>query len=150
MTVTGPSLTSSTSIRAPNTPRATGTPSASRAESLVQRLGPLRGSGVREARPASFPGVGDQRELTDDDRLAADVEERAVEPALLVLEDPQARHLAGHPRGIFLSVLVGHAEEDAQAGAYLGNPLTGNDHVCARNALDDGPQAASSASSARR
>ena len=60
------------------------------AEVLDQRLGQLGARGVRERRSSSLltSAIGEQGELADDERLAADVEERAVEAALLVGEDP--------------------------------------------------------------
>ncbi|HEY8237131.1 MAG TPA: hypothetical protein VIF85_10860 [Gaiellaceae bacterium] len=44
------------------------------AEGVVEPLGVLRRCGVAEARPVALRRVGDQRELADDERLAADVE----------------------------------------------------------------------------
>ena len=119
--VTGPSLTSSTAIRAPNTPVATSTPSVAerRAERLVDRLGLLRRRRVREARAVALRRVGDQRELRDDERGAAGVEERAVELAVVVLEDPQPRDLAGEPLRVGSGVAARDAEQDAQPGADL-------------------------------
>src|SRR3954465_1839793 len=69
------------------------------AETLVELLGPLGRRRLREARPVSLRRVGDQRELGDHERRAADVQQRAVELAVLVLEDPQPDDLAGEPLG---------------------------------------------------
>ena len=80
--VTGPSLTSSTLIRAPNTPVATGTPCDA---SVVQKrsksaLARSWRRSAREARAIPARRIGDERELADDERLATDVDDRAVEP----------------------------------------------------------------------
>ena len=86
------------------------------AERLVERLGLLRPRGGREARAVALGRVGDQRELADDERRAARVEEAPVELPLLVLEDPQARDLAGEPVASPPRRL-GDAEQDAEPGA---------------------------------
>jgi hypothetical protein len=88
-------------------------------EALVQRLGDLRARGVRERGAVALRGVGDQRELADDEGGAADVEERPVEPLALVLEDAQARDLAREAVGLGLRVALGDAEQDEQARADL-------------------------------
>jgi hypothetical protein len=57
------------------------------AEAFVQRLGLLLWRSARKvgsSSPLTF-AIGDQRELADDERRAAGVEQRAVETALLVL-----------------------------------------------------------------
>ena len=79
--VTGPSLTSSTLIRAPKTPVCDRDAVAGKggAEALDERLRDLGPGGVREAGPVALAGVGEQRELAHDEDLAARVEHRAVE-----------------------------------------------------------------------
>ena len=124
MIVTGPSLTSSTVIRAPKTPVSTGTPRSRSAwqKCLVQRLRDCSGRRrLREVGPSSLLAfaIRDQRELADDERLAARVEERAVELSLGVLEDPQPRDLASEPLAVSSVVLARDAEQDADPGADL-------------------------------
>ena len=85
-----------------------------RAERLVERLGLLGRRGVGEARAVALRRVGEERELRDDERGAAGVEERDVELAV-ALEDPQARDLAGERGGVGGGVAARDAEEDAQA-----------------------------------
>ena len=99
--VNGPSLTSSTAISAPNRPVATLTPRPRSAphESAVEPLGELGGAPAGEPRTPAAPRVGEQRELRDDQRLAAEVEQRAVRPAGVVAEDPQLGGLAGEVVG---------------------------------------------------
>src|SRR5581483_7089196 len=58
-----------------------------RAEALVERLCELGPGGVREARPRPLAGVGEQRELGDDERGAARLEQGAVEASVAALED---------------------------------------------------------------
>ena len=111
--VTGPSLTSSTDIRAPNLP-------ALRAERvahpLVQRLGLLGRRGVHEARAVALARVAVEGELAHAQDLAAGVRHRAVHLAVLVLEDPQREQLAREPVGVLGAVAAAHAEQHEQAG----------------------------------
>src|SRR5690349_11917190 len=88
-----------------------------RAERLVQRLRPLRAGGRREARAVALRRVGEERELADDERRAAGLEERAVELAGVVLEDAQARDLAGEALRSGGVVAGADAEQDAEPGA---------------------------------
>ena len=114
----GPSFTSSTSISAPNSPSAVRTPSASIALATRSHRG-LATSGaarVREPRPASARGVRVERELADDERLAAHVEQRAVRPTVVILEDPQLADPARQRVGRRLVIVVAHAEQDEEAG----------------------------------
>ena len=105
-----------------------------------------------KAGPVALVGVGDERELADDEDRAARVQDAAVELAFRVLEDAQAGGTAGEPAGLFLGVVLGDAEENAEAGADLADDVTVRDDTCGRDPLDDGPQryAASRASSAWR
>src|SRR4051812_25913461 len=84
------------------------------AERLVERLRLLRRRCLREARTVALARVCEQRELTDDERRAADVQEREVE-APVGLEDPQPRDLPREPRRRLLPVASRHAEQDEQA-----------------------------------
>ena len=89
------------------------------AEGLVERLRLAGGGRAGEARAVSLRGVRYQRELADDERRAAGLEQAPVEPALLVLEDPQVRDPACEPsrlgrpvaasRSVSLSKLAGIA-----------------------------------------
>ena len=66
-------------------------------EPLVKALGLVRGSRVAEARAVALARIRDKRELADDERRAAGVEQAAVELTGVVLEDPQASDLRGQP-----------------------------------------------------
>ena len=85
------------------------------AEPLVHRFRHVGPGGTREARPVAPRSVREQRELADDERLAADVEERPVELPVVPLEDPQLRDLLRQPVGVGGLVALGDAEEDAEA-----------------------------------
>jgi hypothetical protein len=63
--------------------------------------------------------IGDQRELADDERGAAGVEQRAVEAALLVLEDPQAGDRPGQPLCVVERVSAADTEQHAKTPADL-------------------------------
>ena len=138
--VTGPSFTSSTAIRAPKTPRATWTPRPASASQKRSYSGSAcSGRAARAKRRAvALLGVGDQRELRDHERLAADVEQRAIELPLVVLEDPQARDLAREPLGVRVVVTVGHAQQHAEPRP----DLAAGRHPCARHPLHDRSQGA--------
>jgi hypothetical protein len=109
------------------------------AEALVERLRLLGLGGTAEARAVALGGVRDQRELADDDRCGAEVEERAVEAALLILEDPQARDAAREPCRLLLPIRPRDPEQDAEARPDLSNDVGVHDHPRRRDALDDGP-----------
>ena len=119
--MTGPSFTSSTAIRAPKTPVSTWTPSSrSAAQKRSYSGSATSGRAAPEKRRAvALRGVRDQRELADDERRAAGVEQRAVELAGVVLEDPQPRDLARETLGLLRRVPVRDAEQDEEAGADL-------------------------------
>ena len=92
--VTGPSLTSSTSMCARNRPVATRTPCPRLGdELLVNPLGLLRRRRGDEARPAAFAAIAQQRELAHHEQLAADVGQREIHLAVGVLEDRAGRRL---------------------------------------------------------
>ena len=115
------------------------------AERVVDRLGHFRRGRLREARAIPLRRVRDQRELAHDQRFAAGVEQRAVEPALVVLEDPQPGHLFRQPHGGLQPIPPGDAEQHAEtrsdlAGHFLPyahararDPLHHGFHVCAEN-----------------
>ena len=110
--MTGPSFTSSTSMRAPKTPVSTGT-SAPAVRRRSARRAALRPPArrPREARAISLRRVREQRELADDERCATRVEQRAVETSRPVLEHPQACHLPGEPVGLRPRVVLPNAEQ---------------------------------------
>ena len=106
MIVTGPSLTGSTSIRAPKTPGLDRDAElAQRRAEAARRAARRRSGGAAAVKLGRFPlrRVGEQGELADHERGAAGVEQRAVEPAGVVLEDAQPRDLAGESHGVLLA-----------------------------------------------
>ena len=148
--MTGPSFTSATSIRAPNTPVSTGTPSVAErfTELLVQRLGYLGPCRLREVGSSSLLvlAVGDQRELADDESSAGCVEERPVEAPGLVLEDAKTRDLAGQPLRLRRRVRGRDTQQHQDAWTDRRGDLTCNRDRRLSDALDDGSHAYSSAS----
>ena len=91
-----------------------------------QRLGHLWACCVGKARSSSLLtlAIGEQRELADDERLAARVEERAVEATVVVREDPEARDLAREAHGRFGRVFVPGTDEHEQARAARADDLS--------------------------
>ena len=127
-------------MRAPKRPVSTWTPpsrEAPRTNALDERLRCSGRRRIREARPVAPARVREQRELADDERLAADVEERAVEAALVVLEDPQAGDLPGEPLGRFGRVFVPGTDEHEQAAAARADDLAVDRDRGPRHALHD-------------
>ncbi len=115
--VNGPSLTSATSISAPKRPVATVTRQGAQgiSEPEVEPLGELGRRAADEARPASAARIRVERELRDDERATADLEDRQVRPPLGVTEDPQLGDLARQVVGGRLGVVRADPEEDDQA-----------------------------------
>ncbi len=136
--VIGPSLTSSTSISAPKMPRSTATPAACQrvGESLVERLAEGRRRGVEERWAAALAGVAVERELADDERRSADVDEAQVGLALGVAEDAQVRDAPGQGLGPGFVVVVTDADQDHQAGADPSDDLALDRHGRTSDALE--------------
>ena len=109
-------------------------------ERLDQRPGDLRPRRIREAGSSSLLALAvcEERELADDERLAADVEERAVEPAVVVREDPQAGDLGGEARGRLGRVLVPCTDKHEKARPARTDDLAVDTHGGSRDPLDDG------------
>ena len=138
--VTGPSLTSSTSMCAPNTPRCG--PEAL-AEALVERLGELGARRADEARPVALARVAVERELADAQDLA--VAERLVHAPVGVLEDAQRPDLVGQAVGARLRVVVGHAEQHEQPGTDAPGAAPVDAHLGAADALHQRPHVTAAA-----
>ena len=73
-----------------------------RAEALDERLRLLRRRRSREARSVPLRAVGEERELADDERGAALVEQREVEPPVVRRKDPEPGDLSRQPLGVAL------------------------------------------------
>ena len=123
MIVTGPSLTSSTCIFAAKTPVSTCTPCARSAAQNRSYSGSayLLRRCLGEARvelPLRLLSAISVNWLTTSAAPPVSSRLRSNLP-VLVLEDAQARDLAGEPLRVLARVAVGHAEQHAQAGADL-------------------------------
>jgi hypothetical protein len=142
MSVTGPSLTSSTSIMAPNSPVSTFATLVRSMRRRSARRGGSPGPERRrhEARTAALAGIPVEGELTDDEKLPVDLVERAVHAPFVVREDAQPDDLVGHPLDLRVAVTFGEADQqqvppsdrpdggpfDAHLGA--GHPLEQDPH----------------------
>jgi ribosomal protein S18 acetylase RimI-like enzyme len=78
---------------------------------LDERIGVLGRRRGREARSVALAGLSEERELADDERFAVGIEERAVEAARLVGEDPQTGELRGETVGRRVVVPDGRTDE---------------------------------------
>src|SRR5207248_5221848 len=97
------------------------------------RLGFLRRSCIAEAWPVSSSRIGDERELTHHERLAVDVQKRAVETPFVVLENAQMSHFRGQAVGCGTVVPPRHSEQNAEPGADLAGYLFPHTHARARD-----------------
>ena len=110
-TVIGPSLTDSTRMSAPKTPRSTCAPEPLQlgADRVVRRLADRPGRRGLPGRPPALAGVAVQRELADHQHRCAD-----VRGGPLVAQQAQLPDLARGPGDLGRAVAVGHAEVDQQ------------------------------------
>ena len=115
--MTGPSLTSSTLIRAPKTPVATETPWPERAAQKRSTSGFATSGRAASEKPGRLPfaGVGEQRELAHDEDLATGIEHGEIELPVARLEDPKPRDLAGQPVRLLGRVVRRDAEQHEQS-----------------------------------
>ncbi len=82
--------------------------------------------------------VRDERELADNERLAADVEKGAVEATLVVGEDPEAGDLRGTADRCVLGVTARDAEQHEQPRVAGADDLAVHAHGGPGDPLDDG------------
>ena len=83
----------------------------------------FRRGGTNEARPVALACVGGKGELRDNQHAAADINDGTVHLAILVLENPEFRGLAGQPFGFGLPVALDSADQRQQTGADFSNRL---------------------------
>ena len=109
------------------------------AEGVVERFGDLWPRCLGEVGPSSLLAfaIRDQRELADDERLAADIGDAPVELALIVLEDPKPGDTPAEPVSVVRTVVDGHAEEDAKALSDSSDLLAVDGHRGRSDPLDD-------------
>ena len=86
-------------MAAPNRPVATRTRTERGREAQVEPLREVGRRGSREPRSTPAARVREERELADDERVPADIEQRPVRPTLLVGKDPQLGHGPGESVG---------------------------------------------------
>ena len=115
--VTGPALSSSTSIIAPKLPVATGTP-LRRINPTISSTSASARSGAAalgERRPTSLAHIGQKRELADNQHRPANIDNRAIHPLLVIGKDAETEQLVDNRLGIGRSVLVADAEQNKQS-----------------------------------
>ena len=137
--VTGPSLTISTCMAAPNSPVSTRDAALSQPvdEPVVQGLRVLRARRVDEARATALHRVAVERELRHDEHRAADVDDRAIHLVLVVGEDAQADELLGHPLDVVEGVRVREADEHGESSLDRAGDTIAHAHAGARHALNE-------------
>lgn len=105
-----------TRIWAPKRPSRTATPPERSASlNLIHMMSACSGlPGADEARPVPLAHVGEQRELRHGQDLTADVLDRPVHLALLVLEHAQTQNLMHQPCDLVIAILIGHADQQQE------------------------------------
>ena len=85
---------------------------------VVEVLGRIGRRRAAEIRPAAVLHVGAQRDVRDDQRVAADVDQRAVHLAVIVLEDAHLADLLREKIGLLLGIARhgAHENDDTLAG----------------------------------
>ena len=130
ISVTGPSLTSATGISVRNRPVATVAPSRRSSSTTASTSGSAcsgRAAAIQLGRrPAD--GVAVERELADDEQLAADIGGRAVHHPGVVIEHPEVPQLLGHLRTAVTVVVVGDADQHAQPAPDRADHLAADAH----------------------
>ena len=84
-----------------------------------------------------FCGVREERELADDERVAAGIQQRPVEAALVVLEDAQPGDPAREAHGRLGRVAVPDTDEHQKTAAARAHRVSVDAHRRARDPLDD-------------
>ena len=107
------------------------------AKMLVEAVGFLRLRGVIEGRPAPLPAVRRERELRDDEQRAADIGEREVHPARVILEGAQAADFLRELVGVGVGVVAQDPQQDEEPAADLRHLLASDRDARATHALDD-------------
>ena len=137
-TVTGPSLTSSTAIVVRNRPVATRRTEldASAATTASTSGSATSGGAAREPRRATaLARVAVERELAHDEHLGARVGDRSVHHAVVVGEHPQVDDALGQLARGCVVVVVGDADEHAEARADLADDLAVDGDLRSRDPL---------------
>jgi hypothetical protein len=104
---------------------------------IEERLGLCGRGGADEARAFAFAGVGEKGELRDGEDFAAGLQGAEVHLPLVIGEDTEACHLLGEPVGLCFAVSVRNADEEQEAGAYLGDSLAAHGDGSVLYALED-------------
>ena len=112
--VTGPSLTSSTCMSAPNSPVATPRPSNS-ATRAVNRARNGFGGRLDITRPVALAGRGLQRELAHDQNFAACLHHVEVHHPGFIVEDTQPHEFSGEVLDVLVGVVAPDAEQHQQS-----------------------------------
>src|SRR5207249_8022423 len=89
-------------------------------------------------RTAPFARIAQQRKLRDGEKPAADLRQRSVHLACLVIENPKRRNFLAEIVYIPLCIAFRHAEQDQQAGPDLPDDLAIHYDRCACHPLNNG------------
>ena len=112
----------------------------STAERDIQRLSILGPGCSGEARPVAPSGIGKQRELTDHERRARDIDHAAIELPLVVLEHPKLRDPPSQPVDVQGGVAGGDAKQHTYAETDLADDLCVSRYPRRADTLDERSQ----------
>jgi hypothetical protein len=97
-------------------------------ELLVEWHRMLRSGGAGERRTVSFSCARIQRELTDDEKFAPDVDHGPIHQPLGISEDPLPDNLSRQPRDVFHGVRVFDPHQNQETDADLTDDLPFHSH----------------------
>lgn len=135
--VTGPSFTSSTVIIAPKRPVCVATPRRRSSAANTSTSGAATSGRAAASKLGRLPlrTSARERELRDNQRLAAGVDQRAIETPPVIVEDAHLGALAGDPACAGLIVAICDAHQEEQPTADQGDRLGVNGNRGSGDAL---------------
>ena len=93
-----------------------------------------------EARSVPLGGICHQSELTHDESLSACLDERLIEPSVLVFEDPQSGDASGESLSATDVVLLGHPQQNDESRRYRAQLAPAGTYARPRDSLHNSSQ----------
>lgn len=85
-----------------------------------------------------FFRTGEQSKLADDEDFAADILNREIHGARLIIEDPELDNLSAQPLDVLIGIACFDGKEHQESTRDDGMSPAGDCHRCFRHPLDDG------------
>src|SRR5438477_13004444 len=93
--------------------------------------------GPAVGRPVAFLRTRKKFELTDDQDISLDLQDRSVHDPAVVVENSESNDLAAQPFDVLRGVCFLDGQQDRQAGLNRANNLAVDGHGSIGNTLDD-------------